>query len=167
MDGSKLNKGINRRDFLKVGSLGVAAVMVPTVTGGLAWASENSMLDGKRLAMVIDLQRCVGCGACIIACKSENNIKQDVVWASRISRTVGQFPNVRYEYIPTLCNHCERAPCVDGCPTTAIHKAEGNITRDHRSMRLASSFRPPLAKADVVITSTSVRNTSTMLPRMK
>ena len=128
MDGSKLNKKINRRDFLKVGSLGVAAVVVPTVTGRLAWASENSMLDGTRLAMVIDLQRCVGCGACIIACKSENNIKQDVVWASRISRTVGQFPNVRYEYIPTLCNHCERAPCVDGCPTTAMHKAGGNIT---------------------------------------
>ncbi len=128
MDGSKLNKEINRRDFLKIGSLGVAAVMVPAVTGELAWASGNSKLDGKRLAMVIDLQRCVGCGACIIACKNENNVKQGVAWSSRISRTVGQFPNVRYEYIPTLCNHCEHAPCVDGCPTTAMHKAEGNIT---------------------------------------
>ena len=128
MDGLKLNKEISRRDFLKIGSLGVAAVVVPTITGGLVQADGASSLEGKRLAMVIDLQRCVGCGACVIACKSENNVKDGVAWASRISRTTGQFPNVKYEYIPTLCNHCERAPCVDGCPTTAMHKAEGNIT---------------------------------------
>ena len=129
MDRSKMNKEISRRDFLKIGGLGVATVAVPIVTGGLVHAEEgNSPLSGKRLAMVIDLQRCVGCGACVIACKNENNVKQDVAWASRISRTVGQFPNVKYEYIPTLCNHCEKAPCVTGCPTGAMHKADGDIT---------------------------------------
>jgi molybdopterin-containing oxidoreductase family iron-sulfur binding subunit len=78
--------------------------------------------------MVIDLQRCVGCGACIIACNNENNLQEGVVWSSKINRTVGTFPNVRYDYVPTLCNHCANAPCVGACPTEAMHKAEGGIT---------------------------------------
>jgi len=81
-----------------------------------------------KYAMVIDLQRCVGCGACIIACKSENNLEEGIAWSSKITRTVGTFPNVRYDYIPTLCNHCTNAPCVKGCPTQAMHKGEGGIT---------------------------------------
>lgn len=96
------------------------------VAGGPSKA--QSVIAGKRLAMVIDLQRCVGCGACAIACKSENNVQGDVAWASRISRTVGKFPNVRHEVIVTLCNQCENAPCVEGCPTTAMHKGDGDIT---------------------------------------
>jgi molybdopterin-containing oxidoreductase family iron-sulfur binding subunit len=129
MDRSKMNKEISRRDFLKIGGLGVTAVAVPIISGGLVHAEGgNSSLSGKKLAMVIDLQRCVGCGACVIACKNENNVKDGVAWASRISRTTGQFPDVKYEYIPTLCNHCEKAPCVTGCPTSAMHKAEGDIT---------------------------------------
>jgi molybdopterin-containing oxidoreductase family iron-sulfur binding subunit len=120
------SKGISRRDFLKASSVGIAATIVPLAIGGLAKA--QSSISGKKLAMVIELQRCVGCGGCVIGCKNENNVKENVAWASRISRTVGQFPNVKYEYIPTLCNHCENAPCVIGCPTGAMHKAEGDIT---------------------------------------
>ncbi len=41
---------------------------------------------------------------------------------------MGTFPNVRYHYIPTLCNHCQYAPCVRGCPTKAMHKLENGIT---------------------------------------
>lgn len=119
-------KEVTRRDFIKIGSIGLAAAVVPGVAGGLAQAS--SPLDGKKLAMVIDLQRCVGCGACMLACKNENNVQSDVFWCSRISKTTGKFPNVRYEYISTLCNHCEKAPCVKGCPTKAMHKTAGDIT---------------------------------------
>lgn len=119
-------KKVNRRDFIKVSGLGLVATIAPVVIGGLAKAS--SPLDGKKLVMVIDLQRCTGCGSCIIACKNENNVQGDVFWASHISKTTGKFPNVRYEYIPTLCNHCEKAPCVKGCPTGAMHKIAGDIT---------------------------------------
>jgi len=79
-------------------------------------------------AMVIDLQRCVGCGGCIFACKNENNLQEGVAWSNKINQTEGVFPNVRYTYIPTLCNHCENAPCVSGCPTRAMHKGEGGLT---------------------------------------
>jgi Fe-S-cluster-containing dehydrogenase component len=81
-----------------------------------------------KYAMVIDLQSCVGCGACSIACKNENNLAEGVFWSNKITETHGTFPNVRYHYIPTLCNHCEDAPCVRGCPTTAMHKLDNGIT---------------------------------------
>jgi molybdopterin-containing oxidoreductase family iron-sulfur binding subunit len=120
------DKGLTRRDFLKLSSAGAAGTVMLGVTAGVptAWGA----MSDKRLAMVIDLRRCVGCGACIIACKNENNIQTDIAWASKISRTVGKFPNVRYEYVPTLCNQCENAPCVKGCPTGAMYKGDGNIT---------------------------------------
>lgn len=81
-----------------------------------------------RYAMVIDLQRCVGCGACSIACRNENNVPEGIYWSNKITETVGTFPNVRYHYIPTLCNHCSNAPCVRGCPTRAMHKLDNGIT---------------------------------------
>ncbi len=81
-----------------------------------------------RYAMVIDLQRCVGCGGCIIACKNENNLPEGINWSNKITETSGTFPNVRYHYIPTLCNHCKNAPCARGCPTKAMHKVDNGIT---------------------------------------
>ena len=82
----------------------------------------------KQYAMVIDLHRCVGCAACDIACKSENNVPANFSWSNHIIETKGTFPDVRYRYIPTLCNHCSDAPCVANCPTTSMHKSEDGIT---------------------------------------
>ena len=81
-----------------------------------------------RYAMVIDLQRCVGCGSCSIACRNENNVPDGMYWSNKITETKGTFPNVRFHYIPTLCNHCDNAPCVRGCPTKAMHKLDNGIT---------------------------------------
>ncbi len=119
-------KGITRRQFFKLGGFGIGAVALAAIAGK-ASASENS-LKGKKLAMVIDRQRCTGCGGCTIACKNENNVREGIAWAYRKSKTVGRFPNVRYDYIPTLCNHCAKAPCVRACPTGAMHKIDGDIT---------------------------------------
>ncbi|EPR32286.1 4Fe-4S ferredoxin, iron-sulpur binding domain-containing protein [Alkalidesulfovibrio alkalitolerans DSM 16529] len=79
-------------------------------------------------AMVIDLHRCTGCGGCIVACKNENNLPQGINWSYKRTETLGTYPNVRFFYRPTLCNHCENAPCVRGCPTRALHKTDGGIT---------------------------------------
>jgi molybdopterin-containing oxidoreductase family iron-sulfur binding subunit len=121
-----LSKKVTRRDFLKLGGIGFAAAAVPALMSRQSKAAGP--LAGKKLAMVINLHRCVGCGACSIACKNENNVEGNVFWSSRISHTKGKFPNVRYEYITTLCNHCEKAPCVKACPTHAMHKGDGDIT---------------------------------------
>ena len=82
----------------------------------------------KRYGMVIDLHRCVGCAACDIACKSENNVPDDHHWSNHIVETTGTFPNTRFRYIPTLCNHCDNAPCVTNCPTTAMYKSDDGLT---------------------------------------
>lgn len=76
----------------------------------------------QKYGMVIDLHKCVGCGACDLACKSENNTPDGILWSNHINETTGVFPNVTYKYMPTLCNHCEDAPCVRSCPTAAMYK---------------------------------------------
>lgn len=82
----------------------------------------------KQYCMVIDLNACVGCSACDIACKVENNVPEGFAWSNHMIETSGTFPDVKYRYTPTLCNHCSDAPCVYVCPTTAMHKTENGIT---------------------------------------
>ncbi len=114
-------KKVSRRDLLKAGKGGMAVLVG-------AQTVSSAKRKGKRLAMVIDLQHCTGCGGCVISCKSENNVQSGHAWAKMKNRTFGKFPNVRLESITTLCNHCENAPCIRGCPTKAMHKGYGDIT---------------------------------------
>ncbi len=78
--------------------------------------------------MVIDQQKCVGCSACVFACKAENHTPAQINWCDPIIVQEGTYPNVRFEYISTLCNHCGDAPCVRSCPTQAMHKSEWGLT---------------------------------------
>lgn len=90
-------------------------------------ASEGAAVE---VGMVIDLQRCVGCDNCNIACKTENNVEEGKAWAHHETQTTGEFPDVSYEFFPTLCNQCADAPCVEGCPKSgdALYKGPGGIT---------------------------------------
>lgn len=100
-----------------------------------------------KYGMLIDLGKCVGCGACAIACKTENNTRhEDLVngrkynWADYHTTTKGTFPDTTFEVTPVLCNHCgERTvndpPCVQDCPVTpdvngnaALYKTSTGIT---------------------------------------
>ena len=89
-----------------------------------------------RYGMVIDLGKCVGCGACAIACKAENNTRnradgQSFNWADFVMKTEGTFPNVHHWVMPVLCNHCSDAPCVKACPVKpnkAMYKTPEGIT---------------------------------------
>jgi len=80
-----------------------------------------------RLAMLIDLTRCIGCDACTVACKQENGTPQDVFFARVLNVEQGAYPNVKRVYIPVLCNHCENPACLKACPNKAIFRRDDGI----------------------------------------
>ena len=98
--------------------------------------AENNQAQKPQWAMVIDLDRCTGCEACVVACRTENNVPtvgadeaargRSINWI-RVERTFeGEFPDVRVKFMPVLCQHCDEAPCEPVCPVYATyHTDEG------------------------------------------
>lgn len=82
-----------------------------------------------KYAMVINQERCMGCAACSIACKNENNVGDGKFWSHYIIETTGTFPDIKQNYISTLCNHCDNPPCEAACPTSpkSMYKKDDGI----------------------------------------
>lgn len=79
----------------------------------------------SKMTMVIDLDRCIGCYACEIACKQENDVSLGSYWNKvQTMGPYGDFPHVEMYFLPTMCQHCENPTCVSVCPTGATHQRE-------------------------------------------
>ena len=74
--------------------------------------------------MLIDLDRCVACSGCVIACKRENGTLADMYWCKADHNEIGTYPNAKFRPFPHACMHCENAPCVAQCPTGASYRDE-------------------------------------------
>ena len=90
----------------------------------------------RKWQMVVDIDKCTGCQACVIACQAENNVslnsdeifrqRRAIEWI-RIERYwEGEFPDVKARFLPVLCQQCGNAPCEPVCPVFATyHNNEG------------------------------------------
>ena len=85
-----------------------------------------------RYGMVVDLNRCVGCQTCTIACKHHNDTPPGVQWRRVLDVEQGEYPNVERVFLVTGCQHCANPPCVPVCPTGATRqRADGLVTMDY------------------------------------
>lgn len=76
---------------------------------------------------LIDQRTCIGCHACSVACKSENEVPLGVyrTWVKYVE--TGAFPDTRRHFQVTRCNHCANPPCVRICPVTAMYQRDDGI----------------------------------------
>ncbi|MDE0385293.1 MAG: 4Fe-4S dicluster domain-containing protein, partial [Defluviicoccus sp.] len=85
-----------------------------------------------RYGMVVDLNRCVGCQTCAIACKHANDTPPGVQWRRVLDVERGTYPDVERLFLVTGCQHCAEPPCVPVCPTGATRqRADGLVTMDY------------------------------------
>lgn len=100
------------------------------VSSFFLWKKYNSSIPEKkkkRLGMLMDLDKCIGCNACTVACKSENGVALSGFRTQVLEQETGEYPNTKRFFLPIMCNHCEDAPCIKACPNKAIIKQENGI----------------------------------------
>lgn len=105
----------SRRHF--VAGMGALIFMTGSTNRSLA---QIQTVGSVRYGMVYDETRCIGCTACMDACREVNQVPASVS-RLRIERSepIGKFPDVKYRFTRHSCQHCDSAPCVEVCPTGA------------------------------------------------
>ncbi len=90
-----------------------------------------------RWGMVIDLDKCTGCQACVVACRVENNVPfagpeetangRAIFWMEVLIMIEGEYPNIKARFMPRPCMQCDNPPCTKVCPTGATYKDEEGL----------------------------------------
>ena len=100
-----------------------------------------------QYAIVTDLNRCVGCLACTVACKAVNNVPVGAFWIKTlrvgpnpIEGGSGDWPDVEMYFLPIQCQHCADPECVKVCPTGASHKAADGTVQIDKSKCIGCQF---------------------------
>ncbi len=84
-----------------------------------------------RRVMVVDTRRCVGCEACVLACKNENAVPDGQYRDWVVQEMRGEFPLLELSIQSQRCNHCADAPCVANCPVgSSYYRWDGTVQID-------------------------------------
>ncbi len=102
-----------------------------------------------RWAMVVDLDRCIGCSACVAACYAENNIGivgekriiegREMAWL-QIQRYHDPANRARMTFLPMMCQHCDNAPCEAVCPVYAPHHSKEGLNNQIYNRCIGTRF---------------------------
>ena len=105
--------------------------------------------DTYRWAMAIDLDKCIGCNACSVACYAENNIgtvglerileQREMSWLQIQRYHVTDHPE-RITFFPMLCQHCDNAPCESVCPVYAPHHSKEGLNNQVYNRCIGTRF---------------------------
>lgn len=82
-----------------------------------------------KLALAINIERCVGCQTCAMSCKMSNGVPMGLMWnrvltdgADMMDGVIGEYPYMQRSFLPMQCQHCENPPCMKVCPVGATWK---------------------------------------------
>ena len=87
----------------------------------------------REYGVVVDLERCIGCRTCTIACKAEHDIeiglgiRVETAGSPHYDTPSGDYPMLRMAFTPMPCMHCRQPSCLDACPTEAIYRRPDGI----------------------------------------
>jgi molybdopterin-containing oxidoreductase family iron-sulfur binding subunit len=127
---------LSRRDLVErlakfgAGALAMAlggGAVVSTLGGCSSTRAQTPASKTKRkfrYGMVIDTRRCVGCRACVVACKAENKTPPGVSYTVVVEEAMKLHEDDRPTFMTKPCFHCENPPCVDVCPVSATYKRD-------------------------------------------
>ncbi len=165
---------ITRRGFIKLGVGGVLGALVLSNVPGIVktFASNGTTSDVQPADIsestahywrfVVDIKKCIGCGACARACKQENQVplepEYNRTWIERYvvdtsDKVYVDSPNGGYDgfkadymnakyksldirksfFVPKLCNHCDKPPCVSVCPVAATYSTKEGVVLVNRN----------------------------------
>jgi len=152
-----------RRRFLKQAAAGLSGVAVVIAGSEFAWVSARALTRVRqagssrlkydptkhRYVYLIDVRKCIGCGACVRACARENDVPDRFfrTWIERymVSRTGEEYTDsphggkdgfdpvvtgleiTKTFFVPKLCNHCTLTPCVQLCPVGASYRSPDGV----------------------------------------
>jgi Fe-S-cluster-containing dehydrogenase component len=89
-----------------------------------------------KYGILVNIEECLGCGVCVIACKQENGLPPNtddvpgtrgIAWNQVLGLLEGVYPDLSMYYLYLHCMHCENPPCIGSCPRDAIHKRDDGI----------------------------------------
>lgn len=147
---------MRRQNFLDLLGKGLVLLTTTLFGGGIPnalakAATRDEDIRDVRLAMGIQIEKCIGCGSCVRACKVENNVPAEPyyfrTWVERylikkggevivqsieggggeLSHAIEEKDVLRSFFVPKLCNHCDNPPCEQVCPVGATFQTKEGI----------------------------------------